>query len=49
MRPTELRTLDAVHLATALSLGEDLGALCAYDSPLADTAAAMGVDVLVPE
>lgn len=49
LRPPELQTLDAVHLATALSLGEDLGALCAYDSPLADAAAAVGVNVLVPE
>ncbi len=49
LRPRELRTLDAVHLATALSLGEDLGALCAYDIPLVDAAAAVGVNVLVPE
>jgi hypothetical protein len=27
--PPELRTLNAIHLATALSLGKDLGAVCA--------------------
>ncbi len=29
--PPELRTLDAIHLATAILLGRDLGAFCAYD------------------
>lgn len=48
LEPPELRTLDAIHLATALSLGDDLGALCAYDTRLADAAAAAGVDVVVP-
>lgn len=49
LRPPELRLLDAIHLATALSLGDDLGALCAYDTRLLDAATAAGVDVLVPE
>jgi len=49
LRPPELRALDAVHLATALSLGKDLGALCAYESPLVDAAAAVGVNVVAPE
>lgn len=49
LRPPELRTLDAVHLATALSLGEDLGALCAYDQRLAGAATAAGAIVLMPE
>jgi hypothetical protein len=40
--PPELRTLDAIHLATALSLGEDLGAICDYDSRLADATASAG-------
>lgn len=48
LEPPDLRTLDAIHLATALSLGDDLGALCAYDTRLADAAAAAGVDVVVP-
>jgi predicted nucleic acid-binding protein len=48
LRPPELRTLDAVRLATALSLGDDLGALCAYDTRLLDAAAAVGVDIVAP-
>src|SRR6266496_2698905 len=38
--PPELRTLDAIHLATAISLGRDLGALCAYDARLGSAAVA---------
>jgi predicted nucleic acid-binding protein len=48
IQPTELRTLDAIHLATALSLGEDLGAICAYDARLVDAAAATGAEVVAP-
>ena len=46
--PPELRTLDAIHLATALSLRDDLGAFCAYDARLLGVAAAAGVDVVAP-
>lgn len=46
--PPELRTLDAIHLATALSLGDDLGALCAYDTRLMDAARTAGVHVVAP-
>jgi hypothetical protein len=48
LAPAELGTLDAIHLATALTLGDDLGALCAYDTRLLDAAAATGVDVVAP-
>jgi hypothetical protein len=48
IEPTELRTLDAIHLATALSLGKDLGAMCAYDARLANAAAARGAEVVAP-
>jgi hypothetical protein len=48
IEPTDLRTLDAIHVATALSLGEDLGAMCAYDARLADAAAATGAKVVAP-
>lgn len=47
-RPTEVGTLDAIHLATALSLGENLGAICAYDARLADAAVAAGAEILTP-
>jgi predicted nucleic acid-binding protein len=45
----ELRSLDAIHLATALSLGDDLGALAAYDERLARAATANGLITLSPE
>jgi len=43
-----LRALDAIHLATALSLGEDLGAFCCYDRRLIEAAEAAGLNVLSP-
>jgi uncharacterized protein len=46
--PTELRSLDAIHLATALSLGDDLGVLIAYDERLLRAAKEHGVAVAVP-
>src|SRR5206468_9356002 len=48
LEPPELRALDAVHLATAISLGRDLGALCAYDVRLRSAAAANTIEVLAP-
>lgn len=48
MEPAALRSLDAIHLASALSLGADLGALVTYDRLLADAAGAAGVDALAP-
>jgi uncharacterized protein len=46
--PPELRTLDALHLATALSLGMDLGALVTYDERLRTAALARGMPVIAP-
>ena len=46
--PAELRTLDAVHLAAALSIGADLGALFTYDNRLKEAAISQGLDVLSP-
>lgn len=43
-----LRTLDALHLASALLLGEGLTALVAYDRRLADAAQATGLVVATP-
>ncbi len=47
--PSELRSLDAIHLATALSIGADLGALFCYDDRLAAAAIAAGLRVLAPD
>lgn len=46
--PSELRSLDAIHLATALSIGTDLGALFSYDDRLIEAATAAGLRVLAP-
>lgn len=45
--PPGLRTLDAIHLATALSVGE-LDELIAYDRRLVDAARQRGLTVLSP-
>jgi predicted nucleic acid-binding protein len=46
--PATLRTLDAIHLATALSLGDDVTHVVTYDDPLASAAARAGLDVIAP-
>lgn len=43
-----VRTLDALHLASALLLGEALTAFVAYDHRLADAATAAGLPVTAP-
>ncbi|HVX21158.1 MAG TPA: type II toxin-antitoxin system VapC family toxin [Acidimicrobiales bacterium] len=46
--PPGLRSLDAVHLATALDLGDDLEGLVTYDDRLADAAGQYGIRVVAP-
>jgi predicted nucleic acid-binding protein len=48
LEPRSLRSLDALHLASALSLGDDLGAIAVYDGALAAAAAACSLRVLTP-
>ena len=48
LRPTSVRSLDAIHLATALQFGGRLTAFIAYDTRLADAARAAGLPVEVP-
>ncbi|HYU32415.1 MAG TPA: type II toxin-antitoxin system VapC family toxin [Thermoanaerobaculia bacterium] len=48
LEPRSLRSLDAIHLASALSLGADLGAIVIYDSNMATAAAGHGLQVLAP-
>ena len=43
-----LRSLDAIHLASALMLGPDLQTLVAYDQRLKDAAEAEGLAVAAP-
>lgn len=46
--PAILRTLDAVHLAAALDLGDDLDGVVTYDDRLAAAAIQHGVRVVAP-
>lgn len=46
--PVGLRSLDAIHLAAALDLGDDLEAMVTYDERLAEAAMANGIPVLAP-
>lgn len=43
-----LRTLDAIHIATALDLGERLESIYAYDARLIDAARQAGLRVCAP-
>jgi predicted nucleic acid-binding protein len=46
--PSAIRTLDAIHLATALALMPELDAFVTYDDRLADAARALGLPVVRP-
>jgi predicted nucleic acid-binding protein len=46
--PAELRSLDALHLATALSIRDDIGAFFTYDERLGEAAADHGLAVVQP-
>ncbi len=48
LHPATLRTLDAVHIATALSLRSDLGVILAYDQHLLEAATAHDLSVGSP-
>ncbi len=46
--PEELRSLDAIHLATAMRLGADLGEIVTYDERMMTAARIMGYKVSAP-
>ncbi len=46
--PTELGSLDAIHLASALVLGDELEGMIVYDERLAGAARMLGIPVLAP-
>jgi predicted nucleic acid-binding protein len=48
MLPLELRSLDAIHLATAAALGTDLARVCTYDERMAGAATGLGMNVVAP-
>jgi predicted nucleic acid-binding protein len=46
--PTELRSLDSIHLAAAASLGDDLAAILSYDDRLLAAAKFLGLPTATP-
>ncbi len=48
IQPSSLRTLDALHLAAAMTLGSDLSGLVAYDDRLCSAAQDLGLPVASP-
>jgi predicted nucleic acid-binding protein len=48
LEPTTMRSLDSVHLATALDLGDELDVMVTYDHRLAEAAQASGLVVVAP-
>jgi predicted nucleic acid-binding protein len=46
--PTELRSLDSIHLAAAASLGDDLAAVVSYDDRLLAAATSLGLRIATP-
>ncbi len=45
---TTLRSLDAIHLASALTIQHELSAFVAYDHRLAEAASTAGLELLIP-
>lgn len=48
LEPAPLRTQDAVHVAVALELGDDLDGIVTYDERLAEAARLNGVRTVAP-
>lgn len=48
LRPPELRSLDAIHLATAQELGDELRALVTYDDRMVAAAKHLGYRIVQP-
>lgn len=48
LEPRTLRSLDAVHLATALAIGDDLDGLVTYDRRMSAAAEDLGLVVSAP-
>lgn len=46
--PTDLRSLDSIHLAAATSLGDDLAAVVSYDDRMLAAASSLGLPIASP-
>jgi len=49
LEPATLRSLDAIHLATALEIGDDLDGIVTYDGGMSAAAETMGLRALAPQ
>ncbi len=48
LQPPGLRSLDAIHLASAMTLGDDLAAIVTYDERLISAATFLGLSTASP-
>jgi predicted nucleic acid-binding protein len=48
LHPPQLRSLDAIHLATAQELGDELSAFVAYDDRMVSAAKQLGYRIVQP-
>ena len=48
LRPAEMRSLDAIHLATAQGLATDLARVVTYDERMLDAAKQLGIRTTAP-
>ena len=48
LEPRILRTLDAIHVASALAVGDDLVAVVTYDERMAAATQLLGLPVVAP-
>jgi hypothetical protein len=48
LEPQVLRTLDAIHLASAMAVGDDLEAIVTYDERMVDAARLLGLSTATP-
>ena len=48
LEPIEVRSLDAIHVATALAVGDELGVFVTYDERLAEAGRKAGLAVEAP-
>ncbi len=49
VKPVHVGALDAIHIASALSLGRDLAGIATYDKRMQDALGPLRVDVIAPE
>lgn len=48
LEPATVRSLDALHLATAIEVGNALDAILTYDTRMAEAARALGLEIVAP-